>query len=86
MTSLLKKLRKISTQKELFNKASISKVKKALKSAFFSGRRTRVLRVMSPSPITAKICEKLVFLHGFRVYGSNRPEEPCLTKGSITKQ
>jgi hypothetical protein len=40
---------------------------------------------MSPSPVIAKICEKLVFLHGIRVYGSNEPEEPRLTAVSISK-
>jgi hypothetical protein len=40
---------------------------------------------MSPSPVTAKICKKLVFLHGIRVYGSNEPEEACLTAVSISK-
>jgi hypothetical protein len=41
---------------------------------------------MSPNPDTAEICEKLVFLHGFRICDSNQPEEPRLTKVSITKQ
>ena len=41
---------------------------------------------MSPSPVTAKICKKLLFLHSFRVCGSNVPEEQLFTKPSISKQ
>ncbi len=36
----------------------------------------------SPSPATAKICKKLLFLHSFRVRGSNVPEEQLFTKSS----
>jgi hypothetical protein len=43
------------------------------------------LRVMSPNPETAKICEKLLFLPSFRVYGYDVPEEQLFTKSSITK-
>lgn len=38
MTSLLKKLRKISMQKELFNKAGISKLKRHSKVPFLVGK------------------------------------------------
>ncbi len=43
------------------------------------------LRVMSPNPDTAEIYEKLLFLQGFRFYGSNVPEEQLFTKSSITR-
>ena len=66
--------------------------KKALVECLFVLRsgivrsRTSDLRVMSCNPITARFCEKLLFLHSFRVYGSNAPEELWLTNASITKQ
>ncbi len=44
------------------------------------------LRVMSLSPIIAKICEKLLFPQGFQICGSNVSEEQWLTQLSITKQ
>ena len=40
---------------------------------------------MSPNPVTAEIYEKLLFLQGFRFYGSNVPEEQLFAKSSITK-
>jgi hypothetical protein len=40
---------------------------------------------MSSSPITARIYEKLVFLYGFRVYGSYAPEEQWLAKAKYIK-